>query len=209
MKNYKQWEDLPEKPVATPKFTGHTTVLNSAAQAKTPSLSTILPRRESQPKKASTDENMISPRRSTRKPTPIKAYRNNGGPADAIEASRNKDEPGDEDVILSLSDEKYKTIMWQQYNILGKKAPRGSGLGRDDEVANQIFVLFKRSLGKRGKFFKKMSRSDNLFVVDDEGALRSECLFSTSCANLKIKVIKIIAYVALAHRNHPGYYAAK
>ena len=62
--------------------------------------------------------------------------------------------------------------MWKHYNILGRKQPGEKG--REEEVADEIFRSLKRSLGREGRFFKKMSHGDLLFAVDDEGAMQSE-----------------------------------
>ena len=161
MKNQRKWGS-PEKQADKPKTTSHPLSLNFAPEVKTPTPYTSLPRRERRSKISSADKNAMTPRRSTRKHTPS-------------EATRNKEDPSDEDVILSLNDEKYKEIMWRHYNILGKKQPGDKS--REEDVGNQIFISLKKSLGRGGRFFKKMSHGDIVFVVDDVGALQSECLF--------------------------------
>ena len=75
------------------------------------------------------------------------------------------------DVILSLSDEYYKNIMWKHYRMLGKDADTE----RKNQVGKQIFFIFQQRTGSTGKFFKRMqqgSRED--FEVDANTALESE-----------------------------------
>ena len=79
--------------------------------------------------------------------------------------------PSDGDVVLSLNDKRYKDVMWKKYNALGKKRL----WDREEGVAKEIFQYLKKSLGKGGRFWTKMSRSDLLFVVNDDGAFRSKC----------------------------------
>ena len=158
MKNYRKWSGVPEP----------TRVRKPASAMKSPSQQLLSPppsrtQRDRQAKVSTPgNENATSsPRRSTRLPTPN-------------EDARNKSDPNGEDVVLSLNDTKYKKILYKHYNMLGKKQP-GDKV-REESFGIQIFQSLKRSLGRNGRFFKKMSHGDLMFEVDDEGALQSKTL---------------------------------
>ena len=186
MKNYRKWSatDSPEKPAAAPKSTvvpQHAPrsparpIQKSGPAQKSPMQPPPRnrPQRE-QPQRVAHRHpaaslaaehggaTNLSPRRSTRKPT-------------ASEESRNKNDPSDSDVILSLNHDLYKEIMWRHYNILGRKQP-GDKV-REEEAGQKIFRTLKKSLGRSGRFFKKMSHGDLLFAVDNESALHSKYYF--------------------------------
>ena len=75
------------------------------------------------------------------------------------------------DVILSLSDDYYKSTMWKYYRILGKD----KDTDRKNQIGNEVLSLLKQRLGTSGKFFKRMGNED--FEVDSKVALASECTF--------------------------------
>jgi hypothetical protein len=76
--------------------------------------------------------------------------------------------PPSDRIILSLNDEYYKEIMWQHYRILGKT--RDSA--REVRIGNDIFSIFKQTMGRNGRFFKRAQDQD--FEVDDETSLASK-----------------------------------
>jgi len=153
MNSYMKWAPPPVEKAAKPKTTSRP--LEYAPKTKPPSPPMSLPRKDHRSEISSTNDNM-STRRSTRKHA-------------ASEANMKKYESGDEDVILSLSDDRYKEIMWRQYNILGKKEPWD--MRREEDVGHQVFLSLKSRLGS-GNFLKKNFRGDKLFVVDDQEALQ-------------------------------------
>ena len=75
---------------------------------------------------------------------------------------------GANDVVLSLLNDDYRTIMWRHFQILGK-----SGTG-EEEMAKDILQIMKKRLGKGGGIYKKDVYSSDLFEVDDDVALKSE-----------------------------------
>ncbi|KAL7553987.1 hypothetical protein ACHAWF_017342 [Thalassiosira exigua] len=68
-------------------------------------------------------------------------------------------------VILSLTDDRYKDIMWKHYRMLGKSKDSD----RETEIGNEIFCSFKRQMGSNSKFFKRAHDQD--IEVDDVMAL--------------------------------------
>eukprot|EP00571_Detonula_confervacea_P010596 CAMPEP_0172305424 /NCGR_PEP_ID=MMETSP1058-20130122/6717_1 /TAXON_ID=83371 /ORGANISM="Detonula confervacea, Strain CCMP 353" /LENGTH=1376 /DNA_ID=CAMNT_0013017021 /DNA_START=256 /DNA_END=4386 /DNA_ORIENTATION=+ len=78
-------------------------------------------------------------------------------------------ERGDNDVVLSLLNEKYKNIMWSHFKQLGRAQRGGTG---EEETGKKIFRLLTKGLGKGGAFFKKSVRGDELFKVNDDVALQ-------------------------------------
>jgi hypothetical protein len=109
--------------------------------------------------KVTASKTETKPRRSSRKPTPNESLRINSGPRQG-------------DITLSFSDEIYKEIMWKHYNILGKKLSREKDM--EKTVVHQILQSLKKRLGKRGRFFKRITQSNICIVVDDEEALQSK-----------------------------------
>jgi hypothetical protein len=81
--------------------------------------------------------------------------------------------PKEGDITLSLSDDKYKEVMYKHYNILGKR--QSGGTKSDETVAKQIYRLFKKRLGRSGgRFFSRIAQSDMFIVVDNDVALQSK-----------------------------------
>ena len=76
--------------------------------------------------------------------------------------------PPSDRIILSLNDEYYKDIMWKHYRILGKTRDGA----REVRIGNDIFTIFKQTMGRNGRFFKRAQDQD--FEVDDETALASK-----------------------------------
>jgi len=84
--------------------------------------------------------------------------------------SKSKSTPTTNDVILGLrNDSRYRDIMYQQFNILGTKR----NAAREEKVAFEIFTLFHRE----GAQFYRMERDGQRLRIDDEEALKSECVF--------------------------------
>mmetsp|Transcript_40927 Transcript_40927/g.73781 ORF Transcript_40927/g.73781 Transcript_40927/m.73781 type:complete len:1370 (-) Transcript_40927:68-4177(-) len=77
-------------------------------------------------------------------------------------------ERGDNSVVLSLLNDKYKNIMWSHFKTLGMMQKGGTG---EEEMGRKIFRTLKKGLGKGGGFFKKPLHGD-LFEVNDDVALQ-------------------------------------
>ena len=58
--------------------------------------------------------------------------------------------------------------MWKHYRILGKTRDGA----REVRIGNDIFTIFKQTMGRNGRFFKRAQDQD--FEVDDETALASK-----------------------------------
>eukprot|EP00578_Thalassiosira_sp_NH16_P000369 CAMPEP_0181140362 /NCGR_PEP_ID=MMETSP1071-20121207/35265_1 /TAXON_ID=35127 /ORGANISM="Thalassiosira sp., Strain NH16" /LENGTH=1283 /DNA_ID=CAMNT_0023227311 /DNA_START=344 /DNA_END=4195 /DNA_ORIENTATION=+ len=74
---------------------------------------------------------------------------------------------GDNDLVLSLLNDKYKNVMWSHFKKLGKAQKGGTGEGG---VAKKILGSLKMGLG--GRFLKKSVRSDELYEVSESVALQ-------------------------------------
>ena len=75
---------------------------------------------------------------------------------------------GKNDVVLSMLNRSYQVIMWSHFQKLGKK---GTG---EETMAKSILVLLKKTLGKKGNFYKKEQRTADLYEVDEDEALASK-----------------------------------
>ena len=89
--------------------------------------------------------------------------------------------PGDGDVILSLTDPYYKQIMYQHYKLLGTSRD----LQREGRVCDEILGVFRKRIGRKGRYFKRPSPAYPPIQVDESAVLKSEpptafCLLSTS-----------------------------
>ena len=78
--------------------------------------------------------------------------------------------PVENDIILSLNDERYREVMWKHFRMLGEKTPGDNS--REEEMGNGLFQWFKTGLRRGGHFYKKEPRGDELFQVDDELAIQ-------------------------------------
>ena len=58
--------------------------------------------------------------------------------------------------------------MWSHFQKLGKK---GTG---EETMAKSILVSLKKTLGKKGNFYKKEQRTADLYEVDEEEAVASK-----------------------------------
>ena len=58
--------------------------------------------------------------------------------------------------------------MWSHFQKLGKK---GTG---EETMAKSILVSLKKTLGKKGNFYKKEQRTADLYEVDEDEALASK-----------------------------------
>lgn len=165
MKSYQKWSSSPEKQVAEKQVAKPSTSVEpplNSAPIRDQSLAGSSTRQTrgrdqniSMPGTEVSDAKM-TPRRSTRKPKPPEATV--------------KVEQSNRDIVLSLYDETYRDIMWKQYNILGRKELRA----REEAVVNQLFQSMKQSLGRKGRFWKKVTHGDELYMVDDDEAFESK-----------------------------------
>ncbi len=72
-------------------------------------------------------------------------------------------------VILGLrNDARYRKIMYQQFNILGTTRDAA----REEKAAVDLFTMFQRE----GAQFFRMERNGKRMRLDDEDALKSECV---------------------------------
>ena len=74
------------------------------------------------------------------------------------------------DVILSLTDDKYKAKMWYYFQAMANEK---SNLGRPKEVAALIFDEFKDEIGQGGRFLKcegHTSKKKKYYAVNDDDA---------------------------------------
>ena len=78
--------------------------------------------------------------------------------------------PAENDIVLSLNDGRYREVMWKHFRLLGAKTPGDNS--REEEIGNRLFQWFKTGLRRGGHFYKKEPRGDEIFLVDDELALR-------------------------------------
>mmetsp|Transcript_7489 Transcript_7489/g.12411 ORF Transcript_7489/g.12411 Transcript_7489/m.12411 type:complete len:1519 (-) Transcript_7489:40-4596(-) len=78
--------------------------------------------------------------------------------------------PADNDIVLSLNDERYREVMWKHFRLLGAKTPGDNS--REEEIGNRLFQWFKTGLRRGGHFYKKEPRGDEIYKVDDDLALR-------------------------------------
>lgn len=78
--------------------------------------------------------------------------------------------PAENDIILSLNDERYREVMWKHFRLLGAKTPGDNS--REEEIGNRLFQWFKTGLRRGGHFYKKEPRGDEIFKVDDDLAIR-------------------------------------
>jgi len=76
---------------------------------------------------------------------------------------------GDNGLVLSLLNEKYKSIMWCHFKKLG--GPKGR-TGEEEKMGRKILDNLKQELGPRGRFYKKAARGDARFEVNDDVALQ-------------------------------------
>jgi len=82
--------------------------------------------------------------------------------------------PNSNDVILSLHNENYRSIMFSCFIQLAKE-----GDSKKKEIAIQIYNYFKCNMdGDNGKFYKVYSNGKSYFEVDDAAALQSKLFMS-------------------------------
>ena len=85
-------------------------------------------------------------------------------------ANQNEFVPNSNDVILSLHNENYRSIMFSSFIQLAKE-----GDNKKKEIAIQIYNYFKCNMdGDSGKFYKVYSNGKSYFEVDDVAALQSK-----------------------------------
>eukprot|EP00986_Skeletonema_menzelii_P019355 scaffold27782_cov120-Skeletonema_menzelii.AAC.1 len=69
--------------------------------------------------------------------------------------------PPNSDVVLSLNDQHYKSVMWLHYKELG----RNRDSAREAESADQVFQLFQQHMGT-GKFYKLSPFGEKILVSE-------------------------------------------
>lgn len=90
------------------------------------------------------------------------------------DASQNEQlQPNSNDIILSLHNENYRSIMFSSFIQLAKE-----GDSKKKEIAIQIYNYFKCNMDGEdsGKFYKVYSNGKSYFEVDDGAALQSKLL---------------------------------
>ena len=190
MKNWNLWSRSPEEPGGGhPRWRLRPGTADPTSQP---------PRENSAPASQPPRENSAPasqppPRRSTRELTP----RNE---------PTNELEPRDGDIILSLRDGLYKDVMYKHYKILGKRDPGDKG--REAEMGSQIFRSLRSSLGREGRFFKRMSRGDYPYLIDDDGALESK-YFSHFVEIIHHHHVLNTASLLIDHRNRSRSHETK
>jgi len=86
-------------------------------------------------------------------------------------ANHNEFVPTSNDIILSLHNENYRSIMFSSFIQLAK-----DGDSKKKEIAIQIYNYFKCNMDgeDNGKFYKVYSNGKSYFEVDDGAALQSK-----------------------------------
>ena len=59
------------------------------------------------------------------------------------------------DLVVSLKNPKYKKVMFYEFQLLGKRVP-GENIEDLRVIAQGIFNNFKKLMGKKGRFFRKV-----------------------------------------------------
>lgn len=214
MRNYQAWSNSPTKQASKPKSINASSPKSSSAE-KRRSLPIANPSRttETQPRRSPRERALevttsISesplPRRPPSSPqkresktssstSEISNRRSSSRTPTQSETAKNNVVPKEGDIILSLSDDKYKEVMYKHFNILGK---RQSGETKSDEtVAKQISRLFKKRLGRSGgRFFSRIAQSDMFIVVDNEVAIQSK---NNICGMLVKSFFKFVTYILI------------
>eukprot|EP00985_Skeletonema_marinoi_P008444 scaffold3840_cov156-Skeletonema_marinoi.AAC.1 len=143
--------------------------MEGTEKKKSPSAPIARKKRERPIEKKDYAEELIaptSPRRSTR---PRTAPENQ--PQQKITRTNyGSSGPAENDIVLSLNDERYREVMWKHFRLLGAKTPGDNS--REEEIGNRLFQWFKTGLRRGGHFYKKEPRGDEIFKVDDDLALR-------------------------------------
>ena len=92
---------------------------------------------------------------------------------DASTADQNHLLPTTNDIILSLYNENYRSIIFSCFIQLAKE-----GDSKKKECAIQIYNYFKCNMdGDNGKFYKVYSNGKSYFEVDDGAALQSKLYY--------------------------------
>ena len=94
------------------------------------------------------------------------------------------------DLVVSLKNPKYKKVMFYEFQLLGKRVP-GESIEDLRVIAQGIFNNFKKLMGKKGRFFRKVrftsKDGEDLYeLLDEDEALDSKwfvvySLFIVSC----------------------------
>ena len=94
------------------------------------------------------------------------------------------------DLVVSLKNPKYKKVMFYEFRLLGKRVP-GESIEDLRVIAQGIFNNFKKLMGKKGRFFRKVrftsKDGEDLYeLLDEDEALDSKwfvlySLFIVSC----------------------------
>jgi len=203
MRNYQAWSNSPTKqaskhksinasspksslakksslPIANPSRTTETRPRRSPRERalEEATMPPSYPQKREAETSSSTTSEISNRRSSSRTPTQSETVRNNLVPKEG-------------DITLSLSDDKYKEVMYKHFNTLGK---RQSGETKSDEIASkQICRLFKKRLKRSGgRFFSRIAQSDMFIVADNEVALQSKNIFF--CGLLFFSFLKFVTH---------------
>lgn len=76
--------------------------------------------------------------------------------------------PGDGDVILSLTDPYYKQILYQHYKLLGTSRD----LQHEGRVCDEILGVFRKRIGRKGRYFKRPRSTYPHIQVDESTVLK-------------------------------------
>ena len=182
MRNYQAWSNSPTKQASKHKSINATSPKSSLAKKSSlpianPSRTTETQPRRS-PRERALEEATMPPsypqkreaKTSSSTTSEISNRRSSSRTPTQSETVRSNLVPNEGDITLSLSDDKYKEVMYKHFNMLGK---RQSGETKSDEiVSKQICRIFKKRLERSGgRFFSKFN------VVDNEVALQSKNIF--------------------------------
>jgi len=79
-------------------------------------------------------------------------------------------ETGEQNFVLSWYNDEYTDIMHNHFRKIGER--RNQTIPVEDSFAKEILATLKKKLGKEGSFFKKSSKSHDLFQVEEGEALQ-------------------------------------
>ena len=93
-----------------------------------------------------------------------------------------KSKPRESDIILSLRNDEYKEIMFTQFRTMGKRLDSSENAVLD-VVTHELFAVFKRIMGKDGRFLRSDRHFRDLWVADDEEAVLSKSMGAARIAS--------------------------
>lgn len=149
-------------------------------------------RNENQAATAKSDDDESSDDKSDDEATakqerPRKTAHAEPGDDDLMSAFFNTTDPNERDVILSTTNEAYKTKMYDYYRKMGTKQFRRGEGGKEKEAALAIMQEFKMTMARSGGRFLKCenwsSRTPKYYVVNDEDAQKSKMTLLVPCSS--------------------------